>query len=526
VRVNAARANNVCLGSSQALRPAGRWVIRWRGGFAVHLGNALLALATLAYGTCEAAGPAGGWTAPVVTQHTLTLGTQSLNYEATFLELPLPQESSAPDSSISATSYVVKDDARQRRPVLFLFNGGPGASSSPLHFNSIGPVRFTESEGRVPVRQLEANQYSVLDKVDLVFIDPVGTGFSRAPDDRTSNPHWGPEGDARACLAMIRYWLREQGREGSPVYIGGESYGGFRLATLMSLAEQLPTLSGLVLISPLLDMTASSPAVGNELAFALDLAPMAVAAWAHDRGDRAVQGATAPEVFDRASVFVRDEYLPALLKGPHLPADESVRLSKKIAAWLGLEVGSVQAQRLRVDSERFLNEVLGQPGKRLGRLDTRVIGSSEPPPAGKPTNDPSLTVSAGPSPVEAYMRQVLRVPIERKYVSLSFAVNGKWNWLDQDKRTPSIYLNPTRHIAAVMNQRPQLKVLYLGGYFDMATTVSAAQYSLEHAGVPMERVQTELFASGHSPYDAEPDLGRFSRLIRAFVGGAAAAKAP
>ncbi|HVW71366.1 MAG TPA: alpha/beta hydrolase fold domain-containing protein, partial [Steroidobacteraceae bacterium] len=213
---------------------------------------------------------------PVVTQHEMTSGGTRLAYTATFAETPLSDASGTVRATISATSYVlerVKD--RKRRPVMFLFNGGPGASSSPLHFSAFGPRRLTDERDPAQ-RKLVDNEYSLLDAADLVFIDPVGTGFSRERPGTPSGAYWNVESDAAAALQLIHKWLESNGCKDSPVFIAGESYGGFRLATMMEHAEDLP-IAGLILISPMLDASASVSAPGNDLPYIFDLPSMAVA---------------------------------------------------------------------------------------------------------------------------------------------------------------------------------------------------------------------------------------------------------
>src|SRR5579862_7729714 len=193
---------------------------------------------------------------PVTTRHRVKVGDASIDYDAAFAETPLNDAQGRPQATISATSYVregVSDTAA--RPVLFLFNGGPGASSSPLHFNAFGPKRFARDGAGE--RVLVDNAYSLIDAADLVFIDPVGTGFSRERPGATSGAYWTPRSDAEAALSLIRQWLREHHREQSRLFIAGESYGGFRLAIMMHDAADLP-LAGLIFISPMLDASGSS----------------------------------------------------------------------------------------------------------------------------------------------------------------------------------------------------------------------------------------------------------------------------
>lgn len=475
-----------------------------------------LALATASLCGLAAAAdpaPATSWLqAPVVAAHE--------GYTSTFFELPLPEGSASPVATISATMYTKPSESgKPPRPLLVLFNGGPGASSTPLHLNGLGPKRYVERAGRTPEKQLESNPFTVLDTMDLVFVDPVGTGFSQVLEAGKSR-YWATEADARAAATLIRHIVKATQREGAPVYVGGQSYGGYRLATLMKFTAELPPLSGIVFISPMLDATLMADVPGNELVHGAELPSMAVAAWQHGKGDRAVQGETVQQVFERATAFARDEYVPALLEGSKLGAGRQKAVAARLSALLGLPVDEILKQRLRPGSEDFLTHVLGQDGKRLGRLDTRVIGSSAPPPAGKPTNDPSLVVTAPVAnqltPTEAYFRNELNVPITRKYVPLSFTVNGGWNFFDAPMQE-GFYLNATRHVATAMAANPQLRVLYVGGYYDMATPVGAATYALEHAGLPMERVRMEVLPGAHSPYDDDANLARFTAALRDFV---------
>ena len=239
----------------------------------------------------------------VATRHEIQLGKTKLAYTATFAETPLQDDKGALQATISATSYVL-DGVRDRshRPVIFLFNGGPGASSSPLHFSAFGPRLLTNEKDAEGLRKLADNSNTLLDVADLVFIDPVGTGFSRERPGAQSGAYWGVESDAAAALQLIRKWLVDNGRAESPLFIAGESYGGFRLATLLEHTDDLP-LAGLIFISPMLDASGSSGAPGNDLPYIFELPSMAVAAWEHHKIDRA--GRTIEQVYAEAEHFAQ-----------------------------------------------------------------------------------------------------------------------------------------------------------------------------------------------------------------------------
>ena len=462
---------------------------------------------------------------PVITRHHLKVGTASIDYSATFAETMLNDAQGRPQATISATSYVregVGDPAA--RPVLFLFNGGPGASSSPLHFNAFGPKRFArDSAGE---RVLVDNAYSLIDAADLVFIDPVGTGFSRERPGATSGAYWTPRSDAEAALTLIRQWLGEHHREQSPLFMAGESYGGFRLAIMMQDAMDLP-LAGLIFISPMLDASGSSTAVGNDAPFIFDLPTMAVAAWKHHKVERSA--GRLEEVYEAALRFAQSDYAVALQKGSLLAAADRDRLAARISRLIGLPKDVIAQANLRIETQAFLEMLLKDQGLLVGRLDTRVtakkpekpINPDRPPAA----NDPALGL--GPTnliksiPIKTYMAQELGVHTPRDYLSLTLDVNFRWDWrseaVTRDGKEPVFYINTAPNIAAIMHKKPALRVLLVGGYYDLAVPLLAPRYALEHAGIPMDRVEMQAFAAGHSPFEGEQNLVRGAEVMRDFM---------
>lgn len=422
----------------------------------------------------------------------------SIEYTAAWESLPLIGADGLPDATISATTYLAAPD-QARRPVMFLFNGGPGASSSPLHLNAFGPRIFTPADdGR---RTLVANPDTLLDLADLVFIDPVGTGFNRELRPGGQASYLTVEADATAVERYIRHWLQAHGRTDSPVYAAGQSYGGFRLATLCKLMTDLP-VAGLVFISPMLDASATTVAVGNDLPHVFDLPTMATAAWFHGRTHSGAPDAAA--VFEAADAFARNDYLRALYQGHALSDGERRVIAERVGDLLGLPVGQVLAAGLRIDSEEFLRSLLADKDLLVGRLDTRVTGPM-PPPAqdGRPdaADDPSL--GAGRSNViesadiADYLREQAGAKVEGAYVSLSLETNFRFDWrASQPAR--QFYTNPTSHIADLMRSRPQARTVMLGGYFDLATPLAAVRHAVAHAGIPAHRVSVLPLAAGHS----------------------------
>lgn len=460
---------------------------------------------------------------PVSTRHTLRVGRDKLAYIATFAELPLADAAGTVQATISSTSYVlegIKD--RRLRPVMFMFNGGPGASSSPLHFGAFGPRRLTEERDPARRRMLD-NPYTLLDVADLVFIDPVGTGFSRERTGSRSGAYWSVHSDAAVTLQLIHHWLDSQARQDSPVFIVGESYGGFRLATMMGHAEDLP-LAGLILISPLLDASAAVSAPGNDLPYIFDLPSMAVAAWEHQLIDRA--GRTIDQLYAEAEHFAQSDYAVALQLGSELPAGERDRLAVRMAALIGLPAQTIAAANLRIDSQQFLEQLI--EGRVVGRLDTR-ISVPRPDPSTLPdrpaaANDPALGLGATnvirSAPIKAYLLNELGVHTARDYLSLSLDLNFKWNWQEPASGEPRFYVNPTANLATVMAKQPRLRLLLIGGYYDMAVPILAPRYALTHAGVPLDRVSMQAFVAPHSAFQGDAALAHGSQVVRKFVAQA------
>ncbi len=459
----------------------------------------------------------------VATEHHVTLGGVDVPYTAIFEEKVLKDAQGRPMATISCTSYLRNDVSDlHARPVLFAFNGGPGASSSPLHFGAFGPRRIVE--GANGARSLTDNAYSLLADSDLVFVDPVGTGFNQVPPGGDGAPYWSVEGDAAAVLDLVRGWLKEHGRTSSPLYIAGESYGGYRLATMVKKAEDLD-IAGLIVISPMLDASASQEAPGNDLPYVFSLPAMAVAAWQHNRVDRA--GRTVEQQFEEAARFAQTDYLVALQQGSLLPSGERERVARQMAALVGLPAPLIADANLRVSDDTFVTELLKDKNLVLGRLDTRVAAPPPPKvPAGRPAaaNDPSLGLGMTnviKSPIaRQYFQSELRVPTDRDYVALTLDVNFKWNWqTKQEPWHPSFYVNAAPNIAEYMKKHPATRLMVVGGYFDLAVPVLSVRYAVDHSGIPLDRVTTAVFDSGHSTFSGDAALARMDEVMRAFLHG-------
>lgn len=454
--------------------------------------------------------------APVTTAQRIMIDGKPLAYRATWSEMLLNDTAGKPQATISATSYVrdgVTDPAR--RPVIVLFNGGPGASSSPLHFNAFGPRRLTDRDA-AGNRTLVDNAATLLDVADLVFVDPVGTGFSRPIVADGGKPYWSPAGDAASVLALVRDWLRINHRERSPLFVAGESYGGYRLGTMARDMADL-NIAGLILLSPALDFGGAP-----DQHFIDQLPTLAVAAWHHGKTGR-TDGAAA-DVWEDARRFAQGDYATALQQGSALPAADRARIAAKMAAMTGMPVNAIAASDLRLDSQRFLETLV--PGSIVGRLDVRVAAPKPDKPLNpnRPAaaNDPSLGLGRSnvitSVPMGDYLRAALKVPTTRDYYSLTLDVNFNWDWGVADPQ-PGQSWDVTGNIAALMTAKPAARLLLLGGYYDLATPLLGPRYSLTHSKVPLDRVAMVALPAGHSPFEGADNLARVSAVVHAFVSG-------
>lgn len=454
--------------------------------------------------------------APVTTRHEVTLGGATrIPYFATFAEYVLSDDEGRPQATISATSYVRADAARpEQRTVVFFFNGGPGASSSPLHFGALGP-RLRGKRGEDGERRMVENPSSLVDAADLVYIDPVGTGFSRPLPGGDTSRYWNNAGDAAAALELIRRWLEGHGRTASPVIIVGQSYGGYRLARMMEHAADL-NLAALVLISPALENVGAR----SDLDHVFDLPTMAAAAWYHERIERGEQ--SVEEWFDAASEFARTGYLAGLFEGAALAPAERHRLASRISAFIGLPAELIAEHELRIDSQDFLETLLRDEERLVGRLDTRVTGpvpEDAPPDRPAAANDPALGLGAtnvitAPD-IRQYLTQELGVETPRDYVSLTLDVNFQWDRSDPQSLPGAP--GPARHIAAIMQAKPELELVLMAGIYDLAVPLLAPLYSIRHAAIPLDRVTVARFEAGHSPYEGAAGRERMSRLFRRLI---------
>lgn len=454
-----------------------------------------------------------------VTRHAGTFGGQRINYTAVAGETFLKDADGNPRASIFSTAYV-KEPRDSNRPITFLFNGGPGSGSLWLHMGAFGPKKVAiPSDARddgAPPYPIVDNPDSLLDVTDIVFIDPVGTGFSHAIGKTDPKDFWGVTQDAKSVAEFIRLWLNDNGRWNSPKYLGGESYGTTRSAAVVNELEGSyndVSLNGVLLISTILDFAAGADTAGNELTYILNLPSMAATALYHGKA----QAASVDQFVEEARQYAIGPYAAALLKGQNLGAEERAGVRRELARFTGLSEQFLENADLRVLPSRFYKELLRDRGVTIGRLDSRYTGRDYDNAGSEPDNDPSFYGIDGgyTAAVNAYLRGDLGYETERSYVTIGGV--SSWDWRLGQGRDTDAYLNVAPYLGRALRENSGMRIFVGQGYYDFATPFFAAEYSLSRTGIPQDRIEYKYYNSGHMMYVRQEDRVALSRDIRAFI---------
>ncbi len=455
-----------------------------------------------------------------VTRHSGIFGGQRVSYTATAGETFLQAEDGTPRAAIFSISYV-KEPRDPSRPITFLFNGGPGSGSLWLHMGAFGPKRVAipsdaRDDGAPPFPLLD-NSDSLLDVTDIVFIDPVGTGFSHALGKTEAKEFYGVTKDAESVAQFIRLWLNNNGRWNSPKYLGGESYGTTRSAAVLNQLEGTyndVALNGVILISTVLDFGAGADTPGNEMTHILNLPSMAATALYHGKA----QGSSIGAFVEEARRFATGAYAAALLKGSRLGAEERAAVRRELARFTGLSEAYLEQADLRVAPARFYKELLRDRGLTIGRLDSRYTGRDYDNAGETPDNDPSFYgIDAGyTAAINTQLRDNLKFKSDRSYVTIG-SLGSQWDWRLGGGRDNDVYVNVTPYIGRALRENSGLRVFVGQGYYDFATPFFAAEYALTRTGIPTERVEYQYYGSGHMMYVRDEDRAKLSRDIRNFI---------
>jgi carboxypeptidase C (cathepsin A) len=471
-------------------------------------------------------------TPPGVTHHRIEIDGKEIAYTATAGRITLVDKDDHPAASMFSVSYEEDRAPHATRPVAFLWNGGPGSSTLWLHMGSFGPMRVaTNGTGPiVPPGRLVPNDGTLLDAVDLVFIDAPGTGYSRLVGKAKKDDFYGVDQDARAFTQFIERWLTLHDRWGSPKFLIGESYGTTRAANVVDrLQADGVGVNGVVLVSSALDLTGLDPASpGDDRSNVAFLPTEAAVAWYHDAiPNKPV--ALAPFLTD-VRAFARGPYATALLAGDTLPAAERTAMIAKLHAYTGLDPAYIDRANLRIDPTRFEKELERTQGRLVGRLDGRFEGFDVDRNADSPSYDPTLDAGiqdAFVSEFNRYVRDDLHFRADDRYLPTNYAdVGAAWKLLRDasDVGLPNAqFPNVLPDLAQALAHNPALRVLSANGYFDLATPFFGTELGLEHLGLSPDltsHVRFTYYESGHMIYLENASRRKLRGDIEAFVNDA------
>jgi len=459
------------------------------------------------------------------TQHSVVIDGEEIAYTAKAGTLVLKDDEGNSKASIFYVAYTKNDvEDVSHRPITFSFNGGPGSSSVWLHLGVVGPRRvLMDDEGNAlpPPFKLVNNEYSLLDITDLVFIDPVSTGYSRpAPGEEAKQFH-GVEQDIESVGEFIRLFTTRSKRWASPKYLIGESYGTTRAAGLSShLQHKLGMyINGIMLISAILNFQSARFDLGNDLPYILFLPTYTASAWYHKRLPEDLQQLSLAGVLERVEHFARTDYTLALMQGANLPDAERARITREVARFTGLSEAYVEQTAMRINIHRFVKELLRDEHRTIGRFDTRFKGIDRDAAGERHEYDPSYAIVQGAytAALNHYVRAVLDFKNDRSYEVLTSNVMP-WDY----SRYQNQYVNVSDGLRKAMTTNPYLRVFVANGYYDLATPYFATQYTFNHLGLD-STLQANLsmgyYEAGHMMYLHKPSLEKLKADLAAFMRG-------
>jgi carboxypeptidase C (cathepsin A) len=456
------------------------------------------------------------------TEHSIQINGQTINYTAVAGTMLLKKEDGTPTASIFYIAYTKNDvPDLSRRPITFAFNGGPGSSSVWLHMGTLGPKRVVmDPEGNPlpPPYKFTDNEYSLLDLTDLVFIDPVSTGYSRAVPDNTARNFHSLKGDLESVGEFIRLYTTRNERWTSPKFLAGESYGTTRAAALSGyLQDNLGmNLNGIILLSSVLNFGTILFDSGNDLPYPLFLPTYTAAAWYHHKLSKDLEDGGLQKAIEESKRYAAGPYANALFKGDSLSAEERSAVVKNLARLTGLPPQYIDQSDLRIRADRFEKELMRDQRRMLGRYDSRLEGVDEDATGSNPDYDPSYSSVQGAftAAFNEYVRRELNFDSDLPYEVLTAKVQP-WSFQEYENR----YVNVARTLRDAMTQNQGLKVFVGAGYYDLATPFSTAEYTLSHMGLDPKlrsHVSISYYEAGHMMYThlkslekARQDLSKF-----------------
>jgi carboxypeptidase C (cathepsin A) len=466
-----------------------------------------------------------------ITDHSIKLGGQTVPYKAAAATILLKNEKEEPTALIYYTAYT-RTDAKDmtQRPLSFVYNGGPGSASLWLHMGAFGPRRVltTNADATPPAPyKMTDNSGSLLDRTDLVFIDPVGTGFSHAVGKAQDKDFWGVDSDVKSLAQFITTYVSRNGRWNSPKFLIGESYGTFRSAALSNYLQSHDGMyfNGIVLISSVLDLGTLSFNPGEDMPYVFYVPSYAATAWYHkvlrDRPEN-LSG-----FLDEARTFARTEYAAALMKGSKLSAAEKTDIAKKLSRYTGLDEDYLVKANLRVNLPQFMEQLQRSRGLTTGRLDARFSGLTYNLLAEFADYDPQSAAITGAftAAFNTYVRDDLKFGQDKSYRAISDNIGENWDW--KHRVGPNFGFpgspNVEGDLIQAMLTNPHLQIEIENGLYDLATPFFATEYTMEHLGLPeklQKNIHQQYYDAGHMMYLREDDLTKLKNNVASFIDAA------
>lgn len=458
---------------------------------------------------------------PTETQHELKLKKETLKFTATAGVIPLKDDFDETEAEIFFVAYTLKDTVpTSERPLIFVFNGGPGSSAIWLHMGAVGPQRVVmEDEGWMPPPPytLEPNEHTWLEFADLVFIDPVGTGFSRAAKEELDKKYWSFKGDIESVGEFIRLFLTRYQRWSSPLFLAGESYGTTRAAGLAGhLVDKGVAFNGVILISSAMDLRPIFFQSGDDLPFHLFVPTYAATAWYHKKLEPELQELELRQLLDRVEEWCEGEYAVALGKGDKLDEDQRQEIAKQLAKFTGLDLDYILGTNLRINIHRFCKELVREEKRSVGRLDSRFKGIEATAVSEMPEFDPAMFAILPPytATFNDYVRAELGIETDLTYEALNLNVNQKWSW------EKGVLPNTGEALRGAIAKNPFTKIFVGQGYYDLATPHFATEYMITHMNIDPElrkNVNIVYYPAGHMFYLDVQSLAQHKLDIADFI---------
>ncbi|WP_010183043.1 S10 family peptidase [Aquimarina agarilytica] len=460
------------------------------------------------------------------TTQSVSINGKTINLNAETGTVQLRDENDKPIALFGFTHYK-KANSNKERPIVFAFNGGPLSASFWLHFGVLGPKRVEindPSYTKPAPYKVVNNEFSILDKADLVMIDPVGVGFSKPIGESKWEDFWGVDKDIRSIGLFIEQFIARSGKFNAPKYLLGESYGTFRNAGLVKyLQDKGIAMNGVIMVSATFELQHLLYGPGDDVSFLIHFPSIAACAWYHDKIKN--KDPNLESFLNKVRGFTENEYAQALLKGDQLTATEKNTIAQKLEDFSSLSKDYWLEADLRVTSREFFQEVLKEEGLIVGRLDSRFSGINEDLLSQFALTDPTWDAISTPfiAAYKNYLYNDLKVRKDLSYTTSASTRKGfKWDWKHKGNIlwNAQVAVSTLPDMTTAMKRNPHLKILILNGYYDIATPFYGVEHSINHMGLNPElkkNIIMKYYEAGHMMYTHKPSMEKFKKDVATFI---------